>query len=97
MPQDLDNLLLNVIDEWSFQVFLEAMAADFAKERHIDATKPNNPYGAGALGWEHNTIDGFLSAAAAVRIDHAMANFGDSENNPWRRCAAILYGAKHYE
>lgn len=97
MPQNLDSLLIQVHDEKSLRTFLDALAADFAEEHELEKGSPSSPYGAGALGWEHCTIDGFLGAAAVVRVDAALEAFGGDVGNPWLRCAAMLYGAKHYE
>ena len=97
MPQNLDSLLIQVHDEKSLRTFLDALAADFAEEHELEEGSPSSPYGAGALGWEHCTIDGFLGAAAVVRVDAALEAFGGDVGNPWLRCAAMLYGAKHYE
>ncbi|MDM0036799.1 hypothetical protein QTI33_32015 [Variovorax sp. J22P271] len=93
MPQDLDKLLGQVKDEASFRTFVAALAADFAEEREIEAVTPSRPYGPGALGWEHGTIDEYLGAAAACGV----AAFDGDLSNPWLRCAAILYGGKVYE
>lgn len=93
MPQDLDKLLGRVNDEESFRTFVDALAADFAEAREIEAITPSKPYGAGALGWEHSTVEGFLGAAAACGVAVVEGDL----NNPWLRCAAILYGGKFYE
>ncbi|WP_423936044.1 DUF7660 family protein [Comamonas sp. 23] len=97
MHPDLETLLSQVVDERSFRIFLDALATDFAEGRDIEVFQPTNPFGTGALGWEHKSIDGFLGAAAAVGIDRAMVDLRGDANNPWHICAAILYGAKHYE
>lgn len=93
MPQDLDKLLGRVNDEESFRTFVEALAVDFAEEREIEEITPSKPYGAGALGWEHSTIDGFLGAAAACGVAVVEGDL----TNPWLRCAAILHGGRSYE
>ena len=96
MPQDLDALLLTVNDEKSFIDFVAALASDFAEERELEAAKPRGPYGAGPLGWENGTIDEYLGAAAACGTSTLLGREGDVEN-PWRRCAEILYAGKFYE
>ena len=63
MPQDLDALRLTVRDEESFRNFIAALAGDYSEEREIEAATPSSPYSAGALGWEHGSIDGYLGAA----------------------------------
>ena len=63
-----------------------------AKER----TLPSSPYGPGVNGWENGSIEAFLDSAIAWAADTR----GDAEqagNNPWRRCAEILYAGKAYE
>lgn len=98
MAQDLDKLLKQVKDEKSFIDFIQALAADFEEEREIEETKPSSPYSAGALGWENGSIDTMLSAAAAWGYSTAMnAANKTSEQNPWYRCAHILYAGKYYE
>jgi hypothetical protein len=98
MPQNLDTLLAQVNDEKTFISFVQALATDFEEEKEIESSSPSSPYSSGALGWENGTIDNMLGAAAAWGLSTAMnpAN-KTSEQNPWRRCAHILYAGKFYE
>jgi len=98
MPQDLDALLKEVKDEASFISFVNALAADFEEERSLEEAQPSSPYSAGALGWENGSIDAMLGAAAAWGNSTAMNPLNKtSEQNPWYRCAHILYAGKFYE
>lgn len=98
MPQDLDALLKQVKDEASFISFVNALAADFEEERALEESNPSSPYSAGALGWENGSIDAMLGAAAAWGNSTAMNPLNKTvEQNPWYRCAHILYAGKFYE
>jgi hypothetical protein len=97
-PVDIDELLARVRDEASFIRFIEALGADFARERLLEQTSPSSPYGPGALGWENASVDAFLDAAASwaeSSTRHAQADVVVS--NVWQRCAAILLAGKFYE
>ncbi len=98
MSLNLDELLAQVKDEKTFIKFVQALAADFEEERELESSKPSSPYSSGALGWENGSIDTMLGAAAAWGYSTAMnpAN-KTSEQNPWYRCAHILYAGKFYE
>lgn len=96
MPTDLDSLLLTVRDEESFRSFVAALAGDYSEEREIEETTPSSPYSAGALGWEHGTIDGYLGAAAACGSNRSSPHATEVENT-WFRAAAIMYAGKYYE
>ncbi|QNQ11029.1 DUF7660 family protein [Sphingomonas alpina] len=89
---DLDVLLETVHDESTFIDFVDALAADFALEKELEDGKPV-PYSAGLLGWENGTIDNFLGASARWGETGVFAD----KQNPWRRCAHILYAGKWYE
>ena len=93
-PPEPDALLDGVHDEASFIAFLEALSADFARERALEAEKPSSPYGPGASGWENDRIDSMLEAAAAYA--HSTRN-RPGIDNAWSRCAEILYMGKIYE
>lgn len=97
MPRNLDHLLKKVCDEYSFIAFVQALADDFEEEREMEAENPSAPFGRGALGWENRTIGPMLAAAAAW--GRSSANdpaIKAGEQNPWYRCANILYAGKHH-
>lgn len=96
MPRDLDALLLTVRDEESFREFIAALAGDYSEEREIEAATPSSPYSAGALGWEHGSIDGYLGAAAACGSNRPSPHSGEVET-AWFRAAAVMYAGKYYE
>ena len=98
MPRDLNKLLSLVDDEESYVAFIAALGNDYAEERDIERTHPPVPYIAGALGWQHGSIDAFLEAASAwgeSTFDNPKLN--PQGINPWQRCARILYAGKYYE
>ncbi|MCP1441100.1 hypothetical protein J3D54_000232 [Pseudomonas sp. GGS8] len=98
MQTDLDELLKNVNDEQSFIDFISILAADFAEERQIEATRPSAPYSAGTQGWENGTIDAFLGAASAWAAATSSTPAPQaSPQNVWHRCARILLAEKLYE
>jgi predicted ATPase len=96
MPRNLDYILKKVCDESSFITFIQALADDFEEERDLETEQLSAAYSKGALGWENRTIDTMLGAAAAW--GRAGANSPENkpgEQNPWNRCAQILYAGKH--
>lgn len=98
MSINLDELLKTVGDEQSFIGFIEALGMDFAEERLLEETSSSSPYGPGALGWEHGSIDTFLDAAAAwATASSRNSPVSTSRSNVWQRCAAILLAGKSYE
>lgn len=98
MTRDLDALLEKVKDEASFIAFIDALAADFEEEGKRELVNPSQPYTRGALGWENGTIDAMLGASAAWGNSTAMNPMNNATSqNPWRRCAHILYAGKFYE
>ncbi len=96
MPRDLDALLLTVRDEESFREFIAALAGDYSEEREIEAANPSNSYSAGALGWEHGSIDGYLGAAAACGANRPSPH-SDAVESAWFLAAAAMYAGKYYE
>ncbi|MFL1501937.1 hypothetical protein ACI77J_27835 [Pseudomonas sp. O64] len=97
-PVDIDELLARVRDEASFILFIEALGADFARERLLEQASPSSPYGPGALGWENASVDAFLDAAAAWAASSTRpAQAAPVVSNVWQRCAAILLAGKFYE
>ncbi|MEA2709359.1 MAG: hypothetical protein QOF78_1960 [Phycisphaerales bacterium] len=101
MSQENDELfdaLESVHDEESFRQFLLALRDD--RERSVAQEKgtPSSPFGPDAGGWENTTIERFFDTAAAwAKVSvNGTAGYTKSEN-PWRRCADILYMGKIYE
>jgi hypothetical protein len=95
---NLDELLKEVKDEKSFLDFIQALAEDFGNERELEIRNPSPPYSKGALGWENGSIDNMLSAAAAWGNSSSFSKSNKTaEQNPWYRCAHIIYAGKFYE
>lgn len=98
MVIDLHALADIVNDEKDFLAFLAALAADWQKEKDIEALKPSSPYGADALGWENGTVGAVLEAAARWgEASIAGLPLYEKPTNPWRRAAHILLAGKFYE
>jgi hypothetical protein len=98
LPGNLEDLLDAVCDEGSFVRFLEALAADRADEVAKEKITPSSPYGPGANGWENGTIEGFLECASAWARDSRNGfQYYKKPDNPWKRCADILFMGKIYE
>jgi hypothetical protein len=101
MSQDEDEVfqvLELVHDEETFLVFLLALRDDREESIAQEAVAPSSPYGPDALGWENTTIERFLDTAVRWARDSVNGNpFYTRPDNPWRRCADILYAAKGYE
>lgn len=93
-------LLANAVtDESSFIGFLAALAADRRDEVKKEATTPSTPYESGANGWQNVTIEEFLEAASDWADESAdgLSKIYEVPDNPWKRCAQILYMGKLYE
>lgn len=104
MSHDLIKRVLDAVrDEESFLRFLEALAADRANEVEKEKTDPSPPYSPGANGWENGTIETFLEAAAewGRASTNGLQFCGESvyekPDNPWKRCADIIYMGKLQE
>ena len=97
MAEDLHAKLAAVCDEETFVAFISALAADRVEEVKRELANPSSPYGPGALGWQNVSIEGFLESAAAWAEDWRESPRYVRAENPWRRCAEILYAGKHYE
>ncbi len=101
MSPDNDELvqaLESVCDEETFLRFLLALRDDRAASVAQEKITPSSPYGPDAGGWENTTIEDFLDSA----VHWARASVNDTPfyrrpDNPWRRCADILFVAKIYE
>ncbi len=98
MKTDLDSALDAVVDEDSFVRFLSALAADRADEVRKEKAAPSSPYGPGANGWENGSIEQFLDAASswAESSRNGLPRY-NRPDNPWKRCADILFMGKIYE
>lgn len=98
MGRDLWTELEHVCDEISFIKFLEVLAADRkdAAIREKSGLPPSD--GTGTSDWQNGTIENFLECAAAwasSSID-GLAVY-QKPDNPWKRCADIIYMGKIYE
>lgn len=94
---ELFEVLQLVRDEETFLQFLLALRDD--REASVAMEKaPSSPYGLDAGGWENATIERFFDAAVRWARDSVNGNpFYAKPDNPWRRCADILFGAISYE
>lgn len=64
----------------------------------LEKISPSSPYGPEAREWENTTIERFFDTAVRWARDSVNGNpFYTKPDNPWRRCADILYAAKGYE
>ncbi len=100
MSQDdeLYQALLSVHDEETFLQFLLALRDDRETSVSQEAATPSSPYGQNTGGWENTTIERFLDTAVRWARDSVNGNpFYQRPDNPWRRCADILFAAKSYE
>lgn len=98
MSDELRAALDAVCDEESFVRFLEALAADWEDEAAKEKTNPSPPYCSGANGWENGTIGAFQEAAAEWgRVSKDGLQYYVKPENPWKRCADIIYMGKIYE
>jgi hypothetical protein len=98
MSDDLERSREAVCDEDSFLRFLEALAADRADEVAKEKPWPSSPYGPGANGWENGTIEAFLESAVAWgKASRGGLEFYERPDNPWKRCADVLFMGKIYE
>jgi hypothetical protein len=101
MSQDesyLEDALEAVRDEETFLSFLLALRDDCEESVAQEQVAASSPYGPDARGWENTTIERFLDSAVRWARDSVNGNpFYDRPDNPWRRCADILFAAKSYE
>lgn len=95
---DLYQALLSVHDEETFLQFLLALRDDREASVAQEQATPSSAYGPDAGGWENTTIERFLDTAVRWGRDSVNGNpFYQRPDNPWRRCADILFAAKSYE
>lgn len=98
MSSDLIQKLDAVCDEESFVEFVFALATDRQDEVRKEKKCPSSPYCAGANGWQNGTIEAFLERAGswAEGSKYGLPLY-EKPQNPWKRCADILYAGKIYE
>ena len=99
MAQDnLSAALEKVHDEETFLQFLVAIRDDREASIAEEKLAPSSPYGPDARGWENTTIERFFDTAVRWAHDTENGNpFYTRPENPWRRCAEILFAAISYE
>lgn len=79
----LENQLKAVHDEATFIAFLNRLSQDY--------TEKNDE-------WENKCIDMFLESSAAwAKSSTGGLIFYKKSENPWKRCAEIIYMGKLYE
>jgi len=95
---NLRRLLNTVVDEDSFVRFLSALGADHAEEVERDKRNPPSPDAPGSNGWENGAVHAFLEGASAwAEASRSGLSTYRKPENPWKRCADILYMGKIYE
>jgi hypothetical protein len=95
---DLSHALGLVCDEETFLQFLLALRDDREASIAQEALNPSSPYGPDAGGWENTTIERYFDTAVRWARDSVNGNpYYKKPDNPWRRCADILFGAISYE
>ena len=97
MLLSLDQLLEAVVDESTFVKFIAALGVDFAAEKALEANQPSASWGPGAIGWENSTVDAVFESAVAWANDTRDNEVDLANQNPWKRCAHIIYAGKFYE
>lgn len=94
----LHEALDSVTDATSFLAFARLLAEDRRDEVQKVAANPSQPFGAGANGWENDTIEGFLGAAISwAEATNVGLSQGLASDNLWKRFAVFLYCGKIYE
>lgn len=94
---ELRDLLQIVVDEDSFLIFLQALSTDFVKRNKRAESGTLNPSSSYNGEWENITIDSFFESAAAWGVDSRGMGGYSIPDNPWRRCAEILFAGTIYE
>ena len=98
MEKDLFSLTEKVHDEETLLEFLRVLMKNREKEAEIEKKSPSSPYGAGALGWQNTTIEGYLESAIAwAEGSRESGELYSKPENPWTRMAQILHAGKTYE
>ena len=87
-----------VCDEESFVAFVSALMTDRADAVAKERAERSSPCGSDASDWANTTIEAFLEAACAwADASKNGLQFYEKPQNPWKRCADILYCGKIYE
>lgn len=82
MKKSLFELVNEVTDEMSFITFLDELRKDNMENKD----------------WANGTIDLFLDAAVEWgRLSIQGLQYYEKPENPWKRCAQIIYMGKIYE
>lgn len=97
MAEDLDEMLEVIVDRDSFLVFVKALIVDRLDEVAKEKEKPSPAWVAGANGWEHGTIEGYLDAAVAWMEDSRGTAWELPTEPTWKSFATFLYRGKEYE
>ena len=98
MQTDLFTLSDKVHDEKTFIEFLIALMKDRELEAEKEKENPSSPYGAGVLGWQNLTIEGFLESAVAwAEATKESTEYYLKPTNTWKRAAQIIHAGKTYE
>jgi hypothetical protein len=98
IEDELFQALAAVHDEESFLRFLLALRDHRETSVELEKLTPSSGFGPDALGWANTTIERFFDTAVRYARDSANGNLPCTRpDNPWRRCADILYGAIGYE
>ena len=64
----------------------------------MEKTNSHSPFSPEANGWENTAIERHFDTAVRWARDSVNGNrYYKKPDNPWRRCADILYAAKGYE
>ena len=96
-----------VVDKQTFVGCLKVLAEDRADEVEKEKQDPSSAYGAGRNGWENGSIEALLESAAAwagglpgpnpVIVNGISIPGYTKPDDPWKRCADIIYAGKFYE
>ena len=97
MATDPQDRLDTVCDEDSFVAFVRVLAADRADAVKSEKERPSSSHGPDANGWDNASIESFLERAAAWAEDWKDSPQYRPPQNPWKRCAEILFAGKGYE
>ncbi len=96
---ELGDALNRVNDRESFLNFVRALVKDKEEETVQEAATPSSPWGPGANGWEHDSIEHYLDAA--LRWGESTNGETHTRSLPqepsWKAFAEFLYCGKIYE
>jgi hypothetical protein len=97
MTEELDEMFEAVVDRESFLDFVKALVVDRQDEVRKEKENPSSPYGAGANGWEHGTIEDYLEATVTWAEDSRGTHHELPAEPSWKAFATFLYSGKSYE